>query len=239
MDHGSNSDGSARVARSGHEVHNRHVANLSYAESIRIIRSPEYLYDMVSDITRMGEWSPVCKACWWDEGAGPEAGAWFSGRNETPDRTWETKSQVTVADREHDFAFIAGRPGALGLQVHAGSRRDRGDGIVGVPSWWSGILREDLWRRRASPDHRTGRARPYRYSCHACGTQGCCRRLERTPPSGLSQQKGKWGARWPRPRSIENSDSGYWLPLIAGSVWHFGTLATLWFDRSPRFVGHP
>ena len=23
---------------------------------------------MVSDVTRMGEWSPVCKACWWDEG---------------------------------------------------------------------------------------------------------------------------------------------------------------------------
>jgi hypothetical protein len=56
----------------------------------------------------MGEWSPICKACWWDEGAGPEVGAWFSGRNETPDRTWETRSQVVVADPGREFAFIVG-----------------------------------------------------------------------------------------------------------------------------------
>ena len=46
----------------------------------------------------MGEWSPICRACWWDEGAGPEAGAWFTGRNETPERTWETRCQVVAAD---------------------------------------------------------------------------------------------------------------------------------------------
>jgi len=27
-----------------------------------------------------------------------EVGAWFTGRNEVPGRTWETRSQVTVAD---------------------------------------------------------------------------------------------------------------------------------------------
>lgn len=84
------------------------MANLSYAETIFIARSPEDLYDMVADITRMGEWSPVCKACWWDEGAGPEAGAWFTGRNELPARTWETRSQVAVANRGREFAFIVG-----------------------------------------------------------------------------------------------------------------------------------
>jgi len=63
---------------------------------------------MVSDVTRMGEWSPVCKACWWDEGGQPEVGSWFFGRNETPERTWETKSQVVVADRGREFAFIVG-----------------------------------------------------------------------------------------------------------------------------------
>lgn len=63
---------------------------LTYAESIVIARSPADLYDMVSDVTRMGEWSPVCKACWWDEEAGPVAGAWFTGRNKSPGRDpWE------------------------------------------------------------------------------------------------------------------------------------------------------
>ncbi len=84
------------------------MTKLHHAESIVIARSPEDLYDMVSDVTRMGEWSPVCKACWWDEGSGPEAGAWFTGRNELPERTWETRSQVVAAERGREFAFTVG-----------------------------------------------------------------------------------------------------------------------------------
>ncbi len=60
---------------------------------------------MVSDVTRMGEWSPVCKACWWEEGDGPSVGAVFTGRNETPDRTWEMKNEVVAADRGKEFAW--------------------------------------------------------------------------------------------------------------------------------------
>ena len=82
---------------------------LTYAESIVIARSPEDLYDMVSDVTRMGEWSPVCRKCWWDDGAGPRAGAWFTGRNETPGRDpWETRSRVVAAAPGKEFAFAVG-----------------------------------------------------------------------------------------------------------------------------------
>jgi len=84
------------------------MSNLSYSESIVIARSPEALYDMVADVARMGEWSPVCKACWWDDGAGPEVGAWFTGRNELPERTWEARSEVVAADRGREFAFVMG-----------------------------------------------------------------------------------------------------------------------------------
>jgi hypothetical protein len=84
------------------------VANPRQAESIVVDRTPEDLYDMVSDVARMGEWSPVCKACWWDVGDSATVGAWFSGRNETPNRTWETRSEVVVADRGREFAFIVG-----------------------------------------------------------------------------------------------------------------------------------
>jgi hypothetical protein len=79
--------------------------NRTYAESVVIARSAQDLYDMVSDITRMGEWSPVCKACWWEEGDGARVGAWFTGRNETPERTWETRSQVVAAEPAREFAF--------------------------------------------------------------------------------------------------------------------------------------
>ena len=84
------------------------MANLTHSESIDIARSPEDLYDMVSDVTRMGEWSPVCRACWWDDGASAQAGAWFTGRNELPDRTWETRSEVVAADRGQEFTFVVG-----------------------------------------------------------------------------------------------------------------------------------
>ena len=84
------------------------MSSLSYSESIVVARSPEDLYDMVSDVTRMGEWSPVCTACWWEDGLGPQPGAWFTGRNELPERTWETRSQVVAADRGREFAFVVG-----------------------------------------------------------------------------------------------------------------------------------
>lgn len=78
----------------------------TYSESIVIDCSPAELYDLVSDVTRMGQWSPICRACWWDEGEGPSVGSWFTGRNETPERTWETRSQVVVADPGREFAFV-------------------------------------------------------------------------------------------------------------------------------------
>jgi hypothetical protein len=84
------------------------MSTLNRSESIVIARPPADVYAMVADITRMGEWSPVCKACWWDEGAGPEVGHWFTGRNELPERTWETRSEVVVAQPGEEFAFVVG-----------------------------------------------------------------------------------------------------------------------------------
>jgi len=84
------------------------MSSLSHSESILVARSAESLYDMVSDVTRIGEWSPVCAACWWDEGDSAQVGAWFTGRNELPERTWETRSEVVVAESGKEFAFIVG-----------------------------------------------------------------------------------------------------------------------------------
>ncbi len=78
------------------------------SDSIVINAPAEVIYDLVADITRMGEWSPVCVAGWWDEGHAAQVGDWFTGRNELPDRTWETRSQVVAADRGVEFAFAVG-----------------------------------------------------------------------------------------------------------------------------------
>jgi hypothetical protein len=75
------------------------------SESIVVANTPDTLYTLVSDVTRTGEWSPICKSCWWDEGAAAQVGSWFTGRNETAERTWETRSQVVAADPGREFAW--------------------------------------------------------------------------------------------------------------------------------------
>ena len=79
-----------------------------FAASTVVAVPPQQLYDLVSDVTRTGEWSPTCAACWWDEGAGPAVGSWFTGRNVTPARTWETRSQVVAADPGREFSWLVG-----------------------------------------------------------------------------------------------------------------------------------
>lgn len=81
----------------------------TFEQSIIIDAGPEAIYDLVSDITRTGEWSPICTGCWWDEaGEAGQVGAWFTGRNEVPERMWTTRSQVVAADRGREFAWIVG-----------------------------------------------------------------------------------------------------------------------------------
>ncbi|MEH3153834.1 MAG: SRPBCC family protein [Gordonia paraffinivorans] len=84
-----------------------------HSDSIVVDADPDTVYSVVSDVTRTGEWSPICEACWWDEGDepgpdGPREGAWFSGRNKTPSRTWETRSLVVAAERGREFAWLVG-----------------------------------------------------------------------------------------------------------------------------------
>ena len=80
-----------------------------HQESVTVDASAEALYDMVADITRTGEWSPVCTSCRWDDEADAgQVGAWFTGHNEVPGRTWETRSEVVAAERGREFAWIVG-----------------------------------------------------------------------------------------------------------------------------------
>ncbi len=81
-----------------------------HSGSIVINRAPDEVYALVSDVTKMGDWSPICKACWWDEGHGPSVGATFTGRNELPDRQWETRSEVVAAEPGREFAWAVTEP---------------------------------------------------------------------------------------------------------------------------------
>ena len=77
--------------------------------SVHINASPEELYALVSDVTRMGEWSPETVRCQWLGGAtGPAVGARFKGSNRRGIMRWSTKPRVTAAEPGREFAFVAG-----------------------------------------------------------------------------------------------------------------------------------
>ncbi|HEY2562448.1 MAG TPA: SRPBCC family protein [Acidimicrobiales bacterium] len=77
----------------------------------RIDAPPEVIYDLVADVTRMGDWSPECVSCEWIDGAtGPTVGARFRGRNQHGLARWSNKPRVIAADRGHQFGFVAVDP---------------------------------------------------------------------------------------------------------------------------------
>ena len=74
--------------------------------------SPEVIYDLVSDVRRMGEWSPECRRCEWIDGAdGPAVGSRFKGSNAHGLARWSTKSTVVTAEPGREFAFVTGHLG--------------------------------------------------------------------------------------------------------------------------------
>lgn len=73
---------------------------------VHIDASPDAVYAVVSDVTRMGEWSPETVKCEWIDGAtGPAVGARFKGSNKRGIARWSTKPKVVAADPGREFAF--------------------------------------------------------------------------------------------------------------------------------------
>jgi hypothetical protein len=66
---------------------------------------PERVYRLVSDVTRIPEWSPEVVGCTWLDGAtGPAVGARFRARNKKGWFSWSNKPVVDVADAPREFA---------------------------------------------------------------------------------------------------------------------------------------
>lgn len=71
-----------------------------------IAASPEKIWSMVTDLSRMGEWSPENKGGEWVKGAqGPGVGAEFKGRNSNGKKSWSTSVKVNGFDVPHRFSF--------------------------------------------------------------------------------------------------------------------------------------
>lgn len=96
--------------------------------------TPADVYRLVSDVSSIGRWSPNASDAAFDEGSGPEAGAWFSGRNRRDDKEWVTRSQVVKAEPGTAFVFAVG--GAEdGIVEWSWTFHARGRGSVVEQSW--------------------------------------------------------------------------------------------------------
>jgi len=80
---------------------------MSHVEVSRTINAPPgRLYGLVSDLPRMGEWSPENGGGEWLKGSnGAVVGARFRGRNRIGWRRWSTLATVVTADPGREFAF--------------------------------------------------------------------------------------------------------------------------------------
>lgn len=80
--------------------------------TVTVDASPEEVYDLVTDVSRIPEWSPECVQAKWIGGAtGPAVGARFAGWNKRGLARWRTTVRVESAERPREFAFVMGAPG--------------------------------------------------------------------------------------------------------------------------------
>jgi hypothetical protein len=88
--------------------------------TVHMTASADQVWDVVSDVTRVGEFSPeTFEAEWLGGASGPETGARFRGhvrRNGRGPVYW-TVCTVTACDPGREFAFAVGGPGGKPLNT--------------------------------------------------------------------------------------------------------------------------
>lgn len=72
--------------------------------SVEIDAPAAVVYDLLADVTRMGDWSPECRSCEWLDEPG-RVGSTFVGHNRRGLARWSTVARVLAADRPHAFSF--------------------------------------------------------------------------------------------------------------------------------------
>lgn len=74
--------------------------------SIEVAAPADTVWSLVSDVTRMGDWSPVCHTCeWLPPSDRAEVGARFVGYNRLNGARWSRECVITVADPARELAF--------------------------------------------------------------------------------------------------------------------------------------
>ena len=116
------------------------------SEAVIAGATPERLYAMVSDMPRMGEWSPECERVEWTDGSmGPAPGATFLGHNRTGPRgaiRWSRRGRVLAAEPGREFTFATEEGGREAVvwryrfePVDGGTRVTESYEVRWLPAW--------------------------------------------------------------------------------------------------------
>ena len=74
--------------------------------SRQIAATPERVWSLVADVTRMSEWSPVIARCdWVGDASGPAVAAPFVGHNRQIGARWSRKCAITACEPGRELAF--------------------------------------------------------------------------------------------------------------------------------------
>ena len=82
------------------------VHGMQHEASIDIAATPETVFAMVSDVPRMGEWSPENAGADWTSGTPGVEGSTFEGHNRIGEREWSVPCTVTVAQPGECFEWV-------------------------------------------------------------------------------------------------------------------------------------
>ncbi|MGQ0632044.1 MAG: SRPBCC family protein [Sporichthyaceae bacterium] len=103
--------------------------------STQIAASPETVYAMVTDLPRMGEWSPEAAGGTWVKGAtGAAPGAKFKGKNRNGNKKWSSVVEVVEASAPTRFAFRTA-VGPLSFAQWIYEITPGGDGCMVTETW--------------------------------------------------------------------------------------------------------
>jgi hypothetical protein len=103
-----------------------------HTDSVTVDAAPEVVYALISDITRMGEFSPVCKSAQWTD----EEHTRFTGDNVTPEMQWTTHCRVDVAEPGKEFTFTnLGTDGTRELVRWSYTFAPAGEGTEATEHW--------------------------------------------------------------------------------------------------------
>ncbi len=129
-------------------------------QTIEISATPERVYGVISDLTRMGEFSPECHSVQWLDGAtGPARGSRFVGHNRGGPVSWSREGRIVAAEPGQEFSFVTewrGHDSTLWtyrlVPIAGGTSLTESYEAHWAP-WWMHVLDAVTFRRRQLAQH--------------------------------------------------------------------------------------